>query len=271
MNDKKTTRTISITSGKGGVGKTSLLSNLALDLSNKGSKVLLLDGDFGMANLDIMFNVRATKNIEDVIKGRATMEDILVPVKENVFLIPGGSGVYGMNQMDCLQRQSLLDQVSQLDQKFDYMLIDTAPGIDDNVLYLNAAAEEILVVLTPDPSSLADAYALIKVLHQRQHETHFSIVCNLVRDEQEALAIYKRLSDVAAKFLCVSLDYKGFIPMDTEMRRATKAQQLVLNANPRSLSSLAIRRLSENLSRLAEVRELKGGLQFFWQQLSGVA
>jgi flagellar biosynthesis protein FlhG len=151
------------------------------------------------------------------------------------------------------------------------MLVDTAPGIDDNVLYLNAAAQEILVVVTPDPSSLTDAYALIKVLNQRCRENRFSVVANMVRDEMEARMVFQKLSDVANRFLCVSLDYRGFVPNDLNLRQSNRNQELVAKAFSKSPSSVAISQIKENFKNSERFMELKGGLQFFWNQLSGVA
>ncbi len=265
------TKTISVTSGKGGVGKTTLISNLALLLARQGYRVLVLDGDLGMANVDVMFGIRVTRTLESVLNGECLLRDVIVEAIPNVSLIPGGSGVYGLQNLSVFQKKLLLDQVNELNDRYDYMLIDTAPGIDDNVLYLNSAAQETLVVVTGDPSSLTDAYALIKVLNKRLNEQKFSIVANMVQDESEALSIYRRLSDVANRFLCVSLDYKGFIPSDANLRVATKTQQLVVRAAPRSPSSYAIQMLCENLSHSKSLSAVKGGMQFFWEQIIGVA
>jgi flagellar biosynthesis protein FlhG len=265
------TRTISVTSGKGGVGKSTLVSNIALHLGQMGHRVLILDGDLGMANVDVMFGIRSTSNVENILNGDKKLSEIIIEVASNVFLIPGGSGVYGLQNIDVFQKKLLLDQVSELKEHYDFMLIDTASGIDDNVLYLNSAAQETLVVVTPEPSSLTDAYALIKVLHKRFNESKFSVVTNMVQDEREALAVFRRLSDVAQRFLCVSLDYKGFIPADANLRAATKSQQLILQTDPRSTSSYAIKMLSEKLSGYAPMANAKGGMQFFWSQLVGVA
>ena len=224
-----------------------------------------------MANVDIMFGVRANSGIHEVFSGKRTLEEIIIPVSENVDLIPGGSGVYGLHNLGIEQKQILLQQVGQLDQTYDYMIIDTAPGIDDNVLYLNAAAQEIMVLVTPDPSSLTDAYAIIKVLHQRHQENRFSILCNQVKDEQEALRVYQRITDVADQFLCVSLDYKGFIPADLNLRQATRSQQLVCKGLAESPSAQKYVELGEKISVPGDLMELKGSIQFFWEQLSGVA
>ena len=270
-NGADTTRTISITSGKGGVGKTTLVCNMACELARGGHKVLILDGDLGMSNVDIFFGQRARLNISHVLENRVQLEDILMEVAPGVHLIPGGSGVYGLSRLEAMQKHILLDQVSRLNRGFDYMLIDTSPGIDDNVLYLNAAAQEITVVVTPDPSSLTDAYALIKVLNQRYRENRFSIVANMVRDEAEGRMVFQRLSDVASRFLCVSLDFRGSVPMDPILRQSIRAQELVAQTQSRCPAAAAIRSLSENVKGSERFAELKGGLQFFWNQLSGVA
>jgi len=268
---KARTQTISITSGKGGVGKTSLVANLAMSMAARGKRVLILDGDLGMANVDLMFGIRPQGTIEQVVHGVKSLEEVIIQVRPNIYLIPGGSGVYGLSRLDVYQKQVLLNQVNGLDHEFDLMLIDTAPGIDENVLYLNAAAEEILVLLTADPASLTDAYALIKVLNQRYNQRRFTVAANMVKDDVEGLQVFKRLADVADRFLAVSLDWAGSIPVDQNLRQATKSQQLVVQSAPHSDSALAIRSISEKLCGFRGLREPKGGLQFFWQQLSGVA
>jgi flagellar biosynthesis protein FlhG len=265
------TRVISITSGKGGVGKTSIVSNMALQFAREGKKVLILDGDLGMANVDIMFNVRAHAHILDVVKGRSTLKEILIEVAPNVTLIPGGSGVFDLQNLTVFEKQGLLNEVSSLGTDYDVMLIDTAPGIDDNVLYLNSAAQEICVVVTPEPASIADSYALIKVLHQRCRENRFSIICNQVKDESDGQRLFSRLDQVANQFLYVSLDYKGSIPNDLNMRQATRAQALVTKAYPDAPSTSAFRKVCSNLLGNSMPNEIKGGLQFFWEQLVGVA
>lgn len=263
------TKTISITSGKGGVGKSTLICNLAIDLRNQGFRVLILDGDMGMANIDIMFGKKAPHNLMDLFTSQKDIEDIVTPVSSNIDLIAGGSGIYELQNLDVYQKKSILDQVDLLAGEYDYLLIDTAPGIADNVLYLNAAADETLVVLTPNPSSLTDAYALMKVLYQRCKKTDFSVICNMVRDEREALACYQRVCNVADQFLNIRINYRGFVPVDPQLTRATKAQQLILEVQPRCPSSFAIKHIGSKLSQINHIGESKGGLQVFWHQLVG--
>jgi flagellar biosynthesis protein FlhG len=265
------TRTMSITSGKGGVGKTTIVSNIATMLSRLGNNVLILDGDLGMANVDIMFGVRTQHTIRDVLNGSMTIDEVVTQVDPKVWLLPGGSGFHDLQNLGEPQKRALLTQLSSLKQRFDYMLIDTAPGIDTNVMYFNISAQEIQVVVTPDPSSFTDAYALIKVLHTYYGEKRFSIIANQVRDEQEGLAVYQRLSDVSQKFLFISLDYLGCIPTDVGVRRATKNQQQFVKVCPEGPASQALKKIVEKLDRTQAQCQPKGGIQFFWEQLMGVA
>lgn len=273
QNGIRTTRVISVTSGKGGVGKSTIVANLAYELERRGKRVLLLDGDLGMANLDVMFQVNAKKSIADVIDGSVDIRDVLVPVSQSISLIPGGSGLFDLQRLNGPAKQALLDQVSDLGTIYDMMLIDTAPGIADNVLYLNSAAQEIMLVLTPDPSSLTDAYALMKVLNQRQKETRFSILCNQVRDEADGQRIFARLQSVTSQFLPIHLTYRGSIPADPHLRQCTRGQQIVCQTMPQAESSRALTGLAQRLvgpiDTWASETECKGSLQFFWKQLVG--
>ena len=271
MCDFQKTKTLSFASGKGGVGKTTVLTNVAAQLSQQGHRVLILDGDLGMANVDIMFGVRAERSIFDVISGKVSLEDVIVEVAPNISLIPGGSGIYELSHISIFQKQALLQQVSQLESKYDYLLIDTAPGIADNVIDLNAAAEEINIIITPEPTSFTDAYSLIKVLHERKREDRFSIICNRVLNEEEGLKLYSRFSEVVSRFLCVSLDYKLSIATDAEILRMNRKRQIVSLKNKNSQSAQVFKQLSEKYSESVSIREPKGGMQFFWQQMVSVA
>ncbi|MNJ99867.1 Flagellum site-determining protein YlxH [compost metagenome] len=265
------TRTISITSGKGGVGKTTLVANLALSLAQQGKKVLILDGDLGMANVDILFGARPQGNIHDIISGQKEMKEILMEVSKDVFLIPGGSGVVEFNHMNHFERRAMVEAVGSLPMGFDYLLIDTAPGIAENVLFLNSAAQTVSVVITPDPSSFADAYALIKVLNQKYKVNRFSIICNQVRDQEEGLGLYKRFNDVVGRFLYIGLDYWGSVPNDVVLKKATQMQRLIVRHDVSAESAKAIRGISQQIERKSVHTETTGGMQMFWDQVVGFA
>jgi flagellar biosynthesis protein FlhG len=267
----KKTKTISITSGKGGVGKTTMVANLAFALASKGKRVLMFDGDLGMANIDIMFGVKTEFNIMDVLHGQKDINEVVTTLGPNISLIPGGSGIVELNRLNAFERRSLVDAVSSLNFQYDYLLIDTAPGIADNVLYLNSAAQMSAVVITPDPASLADSYALIKVLNKEYKETKFSIICNQVRDEAEGLALFNRFNDVVNRFLYIGLDYWGAVAQDPLFRRSTQNQRLILKHEPNSDAAQNLLKISGRLENSLRNQADKAGLQFFWEQVVGVA
>jgi flagellar biosynthesis protein FlhG len=271
MMQGRRTKVISISSGKGGVGKTTLCANLAFKFSQMGKKVLIFDGDMGMANVDIFFGTRAQSTIHDVLQGEKTMQEVLTEISPHIFLIPGGSGIADLQNLNNFQRRSLVESFSTLPQDFDIMLIDTSPGLGENVLYFNSAADTKVIILTPDPSSLADAYALIKVLNKKHRETHFSLLCNQVKDEVEGLRLYQKFSDVTNKFLNIGLDYVGSVPQDPVVRMSNQMQRLVMKHEPNANSAKAIAQLALRLGRIPAQNETSGGLEKFWEQVIGVA
>lgn len=265
------THSIAITSGKGGVGKTTLTANLACALARQGKRVLVLDGDLGMANVDLLFGIKAESHLFDVIQGDKTIQEIIVPLDKNIDLISGGSGIVELSRLNPFQRRNLIDSISELNAAYDYLLIDTAPGLSDNVLYLNASAQLSAVVITPDVASLADSYALIKVLHQEYKEKKFSIICNQVRDEADGMSLFNRFSEVVTRFLPVGVDYLGSVPTDNTFKRSTQNQRLVLKHDAQTAAAHSIVTLSSRIQKNVQGLDKKTGLQFFFEQVVGVA
>lgn len=265
------TKTISLTSGKGGVGKTTLTANLALTFAQLGKKVLIVDGDLGMANVDIFFGTKAKGSLHEVLQGKKTVQEILTELYPNIHLISGGTGVTDYNQMTALQRQSMLESISQLPHRFDIALIDTAPGIADHVLQLNAASDEINVIITPDPSSLTDSYALIKVLNQKYKRNRFSIICNQVRDDIEGRQLFLRFQDVCDRFLSVVLNFSGSVPFDPTVKRASQQQRLFMKQESATVSTKATQALANEMIKRVSHLEANPGLQVFWEQVVGTA
>jgi flagellar biosynthesis protein FlhG len=267
----RTTRTISVGSGKGGVGKTSLICNLALALTNRGRKVLILDGDLGMANVDIFFGLKSDCSLLDVIHGEKSINECIRNVDKGIDLLPGGSGLVELQRLNAFQRRQIVSSLDAIEGQYDYMLIDTAPGISDNVLQLHSAAQKTAIIINPDPAALTDAYSLIKVLHHEHKENHFAIVCNQVRDEVEGLALFNKFNDIVARFLLVGLDYWGGISQDSAFRRATQGQRLILRQDPSGDVARQVTGICDKMERgLARMTD-KSGIQFFWDQAVGVA
>ena len=261
-------RVIAVTSGKGGVGKTNIVGNLAIAFRRMGKKVLIFDADLGLANIDIIFGIHPQNNIDAVIRGEQKLSEIIVEGPEGVSIIPASSGIEEVANLTEGQKLNLLGEFDNLNDKFDIMLIDTGAGISSNVVYFNLAAQERLVVVTPEPTSITDAYALLKVMFSRYGTKEFTILMNMVKDEKEAKSVFKNLSNVADRFLVgISLDYAGYIPGDEDLKKAVIKRQPVLCAYPRAASSQRIKILADYMINQAAVRPVDGNIKFFWKQL----
>ncbi|HUU40562.1 MAG TPA: MinD/ParA family protein [Desulfatiglandales bacterium] len=268
-----TPKVIAITSGKGGVGKTNVVGNLSIALQRMGKRVLIFDADLGLANIDIIFGLNPKYSIDDVIKGEKELSQIIVRGPEGIAIIPASSGVQELAHLTEGQKINLLNEFDILNNLFDILLIDTAAGISSNVIYFNLAAEERIIVATPEPTSITDAYALIKILFCQHGTKHFFLLINMVRDEKEAKSVYQNLSKVVARFMGgISLDYAGFIPWDSCLQESVSRRKPVVFSHPESSSSSGFIRLADYLLRQTESRPIDGNIKFFWKRLmAGVA
>jgi len=260
-------RVISVTSGKGGVGKTNCVVNLAISLARKGKRVLILDADLGLCNLDVMLGLSPKYNINHVLSGEKKIEDILVRGPEGIMVIPAASGIQELTSLTTEQRLALTSSIEGLDKDVDIMIIDTGAGISNNVMFFNTAAHEIIVVVTPEPTSLTDAYALMKVLMKKHGEKSFKILVNTARGEKEGKNIYSIISLVAARFLNVSLEYLGYVARDDKVSRAVLNQRAVVEMFPETPASLCFKGISEKISNMPVEAAPKGGMQLFWKNM----
>ncbi len=261
-------RVIAVTSGKGGVGKTNVAANLALALCNLGKRVLILDADLGLANLDVLLGLNPRYTINHVLTREKRLDEIIVTAPGGFKLLPASSGIQELTELDRSQRLFFLSELDILQDLFDVLLIDTGAGISSNVMYFNLAAMERLVVVTNEPTSLTDAYALIKVLTNKYQQKRFMVLVNSVRNAMEAERIYKQLSVVVDKYLgSPSLDYLGWIPYDEQVRMAVRQQQMVLQRYPDTPASRSFVELAHKLLGAENGRAFEGDIKFFWRKL----
>lgn len=258
----------SVTSGKGGVGKTNLSANLACALTGMGKKVVLLDADLGLANVDVILGLTPQYNLFHLFHEGASLDKILLETPYGFRILPAASGVSEMVSLSTGQKLELLEAMDVLEDDIDYLIVDTGAGINDNVLYFNIAAQERLLVLTPEPTSLTDAYALVKVLKIHHGVERFRVLINMVRDEKAAKEVYIKLSNACDHFLSgVSLDLVGFVPMDPTVRKAVIAQKPFVQTAPGAPASVAVRKAAERINKWKAPNNVDGNIKFFWKKL----
>ncbi|MDX2469558.1 MAG: MinD/ParA family protein [SAR324 cluster bacterium] len=255
-------RSLSFTSGKGGVGKTNIVVNLAVQFSKMGKKVLLIDADFGLANIDILLNLTPTYTIEDVLMGNRTIEEVLQVGPLGMHILPAASGVSEMSELDSDQQMGLINELSSLQENYDYILIDTGAGIASSVLRFNAAADEICVITNTEPTALTDAYALMKVMATKYQVSRFNLIVNQVTSMKEARGVHTKLQTVFDQFLPVSLILTGFIPRDPNFTKAVRAQTPLSLMAPASATAKAFSLIAQHIDRNPG-EEMKAEVGFF--------
>jgi flagellar biosynthesis protein FlhG len=261
-------RVLAVASGKGGVGKTNISVNLALALAQEGQSVLLMDADLGMANVDVMLNIRPQFDLYHVITGEKTLDEVIVEGPCGVGIIPAASGVGRMADLSPQEHAGLIGAFDEIGRKVDTLVVDTAAGISDSVISFSRAAQEILVVVCDEPASITDAYALIKVLSTEHGIRRFQILANMVTDAEHGRRLYARLANVAGSFLDVSLGYVGAIPHDERLKAAVRQQTAVLLSWPHSASSVAFQQLAKRIKSLPRLPAASGHLGFFIERSS---
>ena len=243
-------RVLAVSSGKGGVGKTNFVANLAYALSKRGEKVLVVDADLGLNNIDILLGLAPKKHIGHLLSGEATVEDIILHGPADINILPAGDGLQELTQLPPEKKILLMDELDRVSQGYDFLIFDTGAGISNNVTYFCSAAHETILIATTEPTSLTDVYALMKTLHLKHAQKHFRMVINSVTSEREAQGVYSNLTAVTDRFLKdISVEYLGYILHDANVPKAVRQQKAFLELYPFSKFSVCINELSEKISK----------------------
>lgn len=265
----KPVQVLAIASGKGGVGKTSISVNLSTAMAMSGKQVMLLDGDLGLANVDVMLGLQPSYNLAHVLDGQCSLEDTILQGPAGLMVVPASSGKKNMAELTRAENAGLIRAFSELSRPIDVMVIDTAAGIADSVITFTQAAQEVIVVICNDPASLTDAYALIKVLNRDHGVERVQVLANMVQNLTEAKEVYESLRRVAERFLDVTLNFMGFVPQDEWLKRAVRRQQPVVQAYPNCASALAFMQLAKKAESWGMPKGARGNLEFFVERLVG--
>lgn len=258
---------IAVTSGKGGVGKTNVVANLAVALAQAGKRVLVLDADLALSNLDVLLGLVPKYTLEHVLAGEKQLSDIVLPGPGGIMILPASSGMQDLTALTRDQQLILQEQLDQMAPLIDTLLIDTGAGMSSNVLFFAVAAQQIVVVASPEPTSLTDAYALMKVLSNRFSERRFRLLVNMARNQPEGREVYRKIGLVADRFLNISIDYVGYIPDDDYVPMAVRRQRAVVELFPQAPSSREFYRLADTVAGWTVPEGPKGTVQFFWRRL----
>lgn len=252
---------IAVTSGKGGVGKTNVAVNLAIRLSTLGRRVVLMDADLGTANADVLCNLTAPATLAHVVAGRRTLEQVMIDAPGGFRLIPGASGLARIAAMGDAERNRLMEQVHALEQDADLIVIDTGAGVNPNVLSFAMAADQLLVVTTPEPTAITDAYALTKIIARQPKRPPIGILVNMVRDAAEARNVFSRIDATARRYLQLEPRYAGHVPADTRVPQAVRLRRPFVLESPNCDASRCIAQLAHRIDRHASEPNQHGLLQ----------
>ncbi len=258
---------IAVTGGKGGVGKTSVSVNLATALSASGKRVVLLDGDLGLANADVFLGLSPRYTLAHVISGERTLDEIIVTAPQGFYVVPAASGAADMANMSATEHLGLVQAFSSLAARVDVLIIDTAAGIAHSVLQFSQAAQHVVIVICDEPASLTDAYALVKVLSRSHGVSRFRVVANQVRSQGAGQELFNRFERVTARFLDVVLEFAGEIPEDELLRRSVREQRPVFDAYPGCPASRAFKKLAARADTWPVPPGPRGNIEFFVERL----
>lgn len=260
-------RAIAVTGGKGGVGKTNVSVNLGVAMCEIGHRVMLLDADLGLANIDVILGLHPKYDISHVLSGERGLEEVMVEGPAGLRIVPGASGIQALAEMGTAEHAGLINAFSDVAGQVDTLIVDTAAGISDTVLSFARASHEILVVVCDEPASITDAYAIIKLLNRDYGHQRFRILANMARSAQEGRDLFNKMCRVTDRYLDVTLSFMGAIPYDDNLRRAVRSQRPVIQAFPRSRVAQGFRSLAKKVESWPQPSGANGQVQFFVEQL----
>lgn len=260
-------RVIAITSGKGGVGKTSIVGNLGYGFAKLGKKVVILDADLGLGNLDVLLGLAPRYNLSHVILGEKSIDEILVEGPGKMKILPASSGIQELTHLNKDQKIQILTQLDLLIDSVDVLFIDTAAGISSNVMDFNATAQEVVVVVSPEPTSITDAYALMKVLSLKYSGKACKLIVNMVSRPEEGREVFRQLQMVTDRFLDITIEYLGYVLFDGKVTKGVKNQKIVSELYPDTQASRCFRDIIRKISSMSPLNIPKGGSNLFWQHL----
>ncbi|MBK1735684.1 cobyrinic acid a,c-diamide synthase [Halorhodospira abdelmalekii] len=266
MSAARPVKVIAVTGGKGGVGKTNVSVNLAAALTRLGSRVILFDADLGLANVDVLLGLSPQRNLSHVLSGQSKLKEVLLEAPGGFTIVPASSGTQHMAELSAAEHAGLIRCFSELEHDVDVLIVDTAAGISNSVVSFVRACRDLIIVACDEPSSITDAYALIKVLN-RQGVEGFHMVANRVRSQREGQMLYHKLAIATERFLDLRLDFLGAIPEDDRLRRAVQKQQPVVTVYPNSPSARAFHDLARRVDGWPFPNGTTGNLQFFVERL----
>ncbi|ANO51061.1 MinD/ParA family protein [Woeseia oceani] len=264
---RRPVKVVAITSGKGGVGKTNVATNLAVALSNRRRKVMLLDADLGLANIDVLLGLQPRFNLSHVISGEADLASTIINGPAGVQIVPAASGNFSMTDVPPASQAAIVQAFSDLGEQPDVLIVDTAAGISESVARFVQAAQQAIIVVCDEPSSITDAYALIKVFSRHYGISRFQVLTNQTRDARHGQDLYTKIRKVADRYLDVVLRHVGNVPHDQYLRRAVQEQRAVVDAYPASIAGEAFQRIAQTVDELPTARGPQGGIEFFFEQL----
>lgn len=244
---RKKTKVFAITSGKGGVGKTNLTLNLALALLELKARVVVIDADFGLANIEVVLGYSPQHTLLDVVQKKKNLLEIICMGPNQLRFISGGVGITELSTLSSEDTLRFIQNMSLLDSLYDFVLVDTGAGVSANVLNFVLAADEVLVVTTPEPTSITDAYSLLKMVSKSKNQSVIQLLVNKAKHDQEAVQVFQKLKEVSDRFLNIKLNYLGWLPQDDVVERAVRSQQPFLVSHPRSNISKQIRIIGEKI------------------------